>query len=233
MTRSQPGWKLYTTGSVGSQALLGIPRLQSLRAHYGDALRVAPFQRGDAPLVLVEIYPSLISDAVAAAREGDEIMDRAQVRVLARALSRLAPEVLDALLNEGDATEGWSLGVGQADALRAAAAAEDAPPLRNDCFALPPGVHWTPVAEALTHLRSRMQPVTGIEPVPLTAASGRIAAQDVLAARANPPLPNTAVDGYGFAGARGPGPHRLPLAPGRAAAGDRPGRSRRVRRSVS
>lgn len=52
---------------------------------------------------------------------------------------------------------------------------------------------------------------------------GRILAQDVTAIRANPPLPNTAVDGYGFAGGRGEGLHELPLMPGRAAAGDRPG----------
>lgn len=222
MTRSQPGWKLYTTGSVGSQALLGIPHLQSLREHYGDALRVAPFQRGDAPLVLVEVYPSLISDTVAAARSGNEILDRAQVRVMARALSRLAPETLDALLDEGDPVEGWSLGVGQADILRAAARA-DPPPLRNDCFALPPGVHWTPVEEALAHLRDRMQVVTPARTVELDKAMHRVAAGEVAALRANPPLPNTAVDGYGFAGARGEGTHRMKLAQGRAAAGDRPG----------
>ncbi|APE42631.1 molybdopterin molybdenumtransferase MoeA [Sulfitobacter alexandrii] len=223
MKRSQPGWKLYTTGSVGSQALLGIPRLQALREHYGDALRVAPFERGDAPLVLAEVYPSLISDVVADARREDEILDRAQVRVLATALSRLAPETLDALLREGDPVEGWSLGVGKADVLRAAARMEQAPLLRNDCFALPPGVKWTRVVEALAHLRERMQPVTDIETVSLGVAAGRIAARDISARRANPPLPNTAVDGYGFAGGRGEGTHRLPLAPGRAAAGDRPG----------
>lgn len=48
-------------------------------------------------------------------------------------------------------------------------------------------------------------------------------AEDVTAIRANPPLPNTAVDGYGFAGGRGEGLHEMPLVPGRAAAGDRPG----------
>ena len=31
------------------------------------------------------------------------------------------------------------------------------------------------------------------------------AAEDIIAARSNPPLPNTAVDGYGFAGGRGRG----------------------------
>ncbi|MEP1942902.1 MAG: molybdopterin-guanine dinucleotide biosynthesis protein B, partial [Sulfitobacter sp.] len=100
--------------------------------------------------------------------------------------------------------------------------ASAAPPLRNDCFALPQGVHWTPVEDALASLRDRLTCVTQIEMVPLAGCIGRIAAQDVIAARANPPLPNTAVDGYGFAGGRGAGPHRLPLVEGRAAAGDAP-----------
>jgi len=97
------------------------------------------------------------------------------------------------------------------------------PPLRNDCFALPPGVHWTPVREALDLLQSRLHAVTEQETLPVTDATGRILAEDVTAVRANPPLPNTAVDGYGFAGGRGTGLHELPLAAGRAAAGDRPG----------
>lgn len=97
------------------------------------------------------------------------------------------------------------------------------PPLRNDCFALPPGVHWTPVNEALDLLKNRLHPVTEAETLPAAEAGGRILAQDVTAIRANPPLPNTAVDGYGFAGGRGEGLHEMPLVAGRAAAGDRPG----------
>ncbi len=97
------------------------------------------------------------------------------------------------------------------------------PPLRNDCFALPPGVHWTPVNEALDLLKNRLHPVTEAETLPAADAGGRILAQDVTAIRANPPLPNTAVDGYGFAGGRGEGLHEMPLVAGRAAAGDRPG----------
>ncbi|MFC4671092.1 gephyrin-like molybdotransferase Glp [Seohaeicola nanhaiensis] len=94
-----------------------------------------------------------------------------------------------------------------------------APPLKNDCFALPPGIDWTPVDEALALLRDRLGPVTAVERVPLAQAAGRVLAEEAVALRSNPPQPNTAVDGYGFAGARDEGEHRLPLVAGRAAAG--------------
>ena len=95
------------------------------------------------------------------------------------------------------------------------------PPLRNDCFALPPGVNWTPVDEALALLRDRLTPVTAQESLPLMQAAGRVLAQDLTARRANPPLPNTAVDGYGFAAeaVAGQSEITLPLVAGRAAAG--------------
>ncbi len=93
------------------------------------------------------------------------------------------------------------------------------PPLRNDCFALPAGVNWTPVDDALALLRDRLAVVTGVESAPLMQAAGRILAEDVQAKRSNPPQPNTAVDGYGFAGPVADGPCVLPLVEGRAAAG--------------
>ena len=93
------------------------------------------------------------------------------------------------------------------------------PPLRNDCFALPAGTHWTPVDEALATLRARLGPVTSSEVLPLDQTLGRVLAEDVTALRSNPPLPNTAVDGYGFAGPIPEGPKVLPLIDGRAAAG--------------
>ncbi|WP_083100617.1 gephyrin-like molybdotransferase Glp [Pseudophaeobacter leonis] len=93
------------------------------------------------------------------------------------------------------------------------------PPLRNDCFALPAGVEWTPVDAALDMLRQRLDLVVGRESLPLADALGRVLAVDVVANRANPPLPNTAVDGYGFAGAVAEGAHVMPLVAGRAAAG--------------
>ncbi|SHK04282.1 molybdopterin molybdotransferase [Marinobacter antarcticus] len=94
-------------------------------------------------------------------------------------------------------------------------------PLRNDCFALPPGVNWTPVEEALERLRSRLHPVVGMErSVPLSQVSGRILANDVYAPRAHPPSSNSAVDGYAFAGPLTEVPCAMPLVDGRSAAGE-------------
>jgi len=94
-------------------------------------------------------------------------------------------------------------------------------PLRNDCFALPPGVNWTPVEEALERLHSRLHSVVGVEhAVPLSQVNGRILANDVQAPRAHPPSNNSAVDGYAFAGPLTDVPCTLPLINGRSAAGE-------------
>lgn len=92
--------------------------------------------------------------------------------------------------------------------------------LRNDCFALPPGVNWTPVDEALERLRSRLHPVVGVDrAVPLSEVNGRILASDVYAPRAHPPSSNSAVDGYAFAGPLTQVPCIMSLVDGRSAAG--------------
>lgn len=93
--------------------------------------------------------------------------------------------------------------------------------LRDDCFALPPGVDWTPVDEALARLRGAVQCVVGVEEVPLDNAAGRILAEPVIARRTNPPKANAAVDGYAFAWGSLAGATQadLALAEGRAAAG--------------
>ena len=93
--------------------------------------------------------------------------------------------------------------------------------LKNDCFALPPGVDWTPVPEALALLRGRMAPVTAMETVGLAAARGRVLAEAVRAPHATPPHDNAAVDGYALAHASltPEGEQRLTLLEGRAAAG--------------
>ena len=93
--------------------------------------------------------------------------------------------------------------------------------LRDDCFALPPGVEWTPVDTALARLHESLSCVTGIETVSLWQAEGRVLARPAVALRANPPAANAAVDGYEFAWAalRNADQGDLPLEPGRAAAG--------------
>ncbi|MEL7091052.1 MAG: gephyrin-like molybdotransferase Glp [Pseudomonadota bacterium] len=200
--------------TVGSQILMGLPMLSRLRRFEG--VGVWPFEGWQAPVVLAEIWPGLIEGAVA--EDDDDIRDRAQVRLLARALSRLPDETLTAWLAdtpEEAREEAWILGAGHADLLSGYAM----PRLRNDCFALPPGVHWTPVEDALADLKSRLRPVVGIEEVAAPAALGRVLATPVTAARSHPPRANTAVDGYGFAGAFPEGSHSLPLMPEVAAAG--------------
>ncbi len=96
-----------------------------------------------------------------------------------------------------------------------------APVMKDDCFALPPGVEWMPVDDALVHLESRLGPVVGTEKIAVPDADGRVLALGQKALRSNPPGANSAVDGYGFAHAStGDGPQVLPLVNGRAAAGE-------------
>lgn len=215
---AQSCWKLYTTGSVGSQAMLGLPRLHALRERYGATLSVAPFEAPETPIVLAEVYPSLLAAQIAERQEPGEIRDRAQVRVLAEALHG-AGAALGPMLREGDAEEGWILGLGHAAALGAEAPPAP-PPLRDDCFAMPAGVDWIPVDTALETLRAGLHPVAGATRLAVPEASGRVLAEPATTRRANPPEANAAVDGYGFAhAALPPGDPVLPLVAGRAAAG--------------
>jgi precorrin-8X/cobalt-precorrin-8 methylmutase len=78
-------WQLYGAGAVGSQAILGIAYLETLRSLFADRLAVWPFEtdfadRLEAPIILAEIYPSLA--AVDCGR--GEVKDSAQVRALAQ-----------------------------------------------------------------------------------------------------------------------------------------------------
>jgi molybdopterin-guanine dinucleotide biosynthesis protein B len=122
--RAQPVWKLYTTGSVGGQVLTGLPVIARLAARPGAA--VWPFDLPEGPLVLAEVYPSLIASAVSGATAPGDRKDQVQVRLLARALWRLAQSgALGPLLRDipdwqGRAEEGWILGAGRADVLAGA-----------------------------------------------------------------------------------------------------------------
>ncbi len=82
---TSPVWKLYTAGSVGSQALMGMPYAARLRKQNPD-FRLWPFETGWKPLtredvadvsgVIAEIYPSMIAHKA----QGSESNDAAQVR---------------------------------------------------------------------------------------------------------------------------------------------------------
>ncbi|MEM9811251.1 MAG: precorrin-8X methylmutase [Pseudomonadota bacterium] len=130
--RAQPVWKLYTTGSVGGQVLVGLPALETLRRAPGLAQDIAvwPFESGlavpDAPIVLAEIYPSLL------APDPGPIRDAGQVSATSRAFASLdaagelaplfggAPSLSPEMRAQIEAEEAWILGVGHEAALRAA-----------------------------------------------------------------------------------------------------------------
>ncbi|WP_297774072.1 gephyrin-like molybdotransferase Glp [uncultured Roseovarius sp.] len=214
-------WQLAGAGAVGSQVLMGLPVLHRLRVRFGSDVAVWPFEALTCPVVFAEIWPGLINPVVKEQEAAGGIRDAHQVRLMARALDRLNPESLAAMLEVDAPEEGWILGLEQENELMCAARDPlKPPPLRDDCFALPAGVDWTPVDEALRLLQDRLQPVVGQARVPLEQALGRVLAAPVAATRANPPEANTAVDGYGFAHASlGEGDQILPLVAGRAAAG--------------
>ncbi|WP_308860679.1 precorrin-8X methylmutase [Oceanibium sediminis] len=131
-------WQLAYAGAVGSQVLLGLPAIKALRedARLSGDISVWPLDGGfsvrQTPIVLAEVYPSLLQDAVRARVQHEEILDAAQTRVNAEAFARLdASGGLGALfeppvdLSAEDraiacAEEAWILGLGHEDALAAA-----------------------------------------------------------------------------------------------------------------
>ena len=123
-------WKTYYNGSVGGQAIMGIPLVRRLKDARGEAARVWPFETGFRPLteaelagvevVLAEVYPSMHK---VQALPG-EVKDQAQVRTTAEHFARLdeanklgalfAPPKgtpADVVL-DGEREEGWILGAG-------------------------------------------------------------------------------------------------------------------------
>jgi len=237
--RAAPGaqsvWKLGGPGAVGSQVLTGLPVLWRLRAGFAGQVAVWPFEAVEvAPVVLAEVFPSLLASEVRARLSaGGPVPDEVQVRLLAATLWHLQESgaglgaMFEAPPGDTVREEGWILGVGHEAALKAAAqmathtAPLTPPRLRDDCFAMPQGVEWVPVDAALARLRQVLVPLSEVETLPTAHAGGRVLAADTTARRANPPHANSAVDGYGFAhGAlNGSGPYTLPLVAGRAAAG--------------
>ncbi|MEZ6023158.1 MAG: cobalamin biosynthesis protein CbiG [Hyphomonadaceae bacterium] len=120
-----PIWKLYYQGSVGGQALTGLPVVKRLGE--GRATKFWPFETGWRPLaqsdldgveaVFAEIYPSLFD----AKPNAGEIKDAAQVRVACERFNALdekgqlgalfGPAKDDARRDVIENEEGWILGV--------------------------------------------------------------------------------------------------------------------------
>lgn len=117
--RAKSPWMLFNPGSVGSQSLLGLPMIHRLSQLAGVA--VWPFAPPDAPVVLAEVYPSLLAGPVAILANGEGLTaDQAQVRLLSRALYRLArADRLGPLFDAPPeaAEEGWILGAHHAPLL--------------------------------------------------------------------------------------------------------------------
>ena len=137
-TGAKTVWQLAYAGSVGSQMLLGLPALKCLAQDPRIAGRAAiwPFETGlqapEAPVVIAEVYPSLLRNEVRARQRDGEILDSAQVRVNAEAFARLdaggglapllagAPDLTPAERRIVEKEEAWILGLGHEEALKAA-----------------------------------------------------------------------------------------------------------------
>jgi precorrin-8X/cobalt-precorrin-8 methylmutase len=123
---AQPCWKLLGAGSVGGQALTGIPVVRALRddPRWIDRVRIWPFETGLQPpeqgaVVIAEVYPSLWAISPA----DGEPKDAAQVRSVARFFADSDRAGKLAALFAGDpsltpeqrlrveAEEAWTLGV--------------------------------------------------------------------------------------------------------------------------
>ena len=125
---SSPIWKLFYNGSVGGQAILGIPAVRRLKLARSEGVRVWPFETGfknldeadltGVDLVATEVYPSLFKTVPAPG----EVKDQAQVRTTAEHFARLdetgklgaafgpAATVSADIAAVAEREEGWVLG---------------------------------------------------------------------------------------------------------------------------
>lgn len=116
-------WQLLGAGAVGSQSLVGIPRLHDLCNRFRDRIEVWPFTTGFRPprldagaIVVAEVWPSMLDIG-----SHDEVRDAAQVTSTTRWLDDTdAADGLEALFSlemalemsaAAVAEEGWVLGV--------------------------------------------------------------------------------------------------------------------------
>jgi precorrin-8X/cobalt-precorrin-8 methylmutase len=152
---AQPCWKLLGAGSVGGQALTGIPIVRALRddPRWVDRARIWPFETGlQAPeqgaVVIAEVYPSLWAVSPA----NGEPKDAAQVRSVARFFAETDRAGGLAALFAGDPSltpeqrlrveteEAWTLGVTAA---------------RQRPIAVPPAASYPAPTLTLPRLRGR------------------------------------------------------------------------------
>jgi len=125
---SSPVWKLYYQGSVGGQAILGIPVVRRLKLARGDAMKVWPFETGwkalseadlaGVDVVAAEVYPSLLKITP----QPGEAKDLAQVRAVAEHFAKLdeagklgaafapAKDTAADVVLDAEREEGWVLG---------------------------------------------------------------------------------------------------------------------------
>ena len=123
-------WKTYYNGSVGGQAIMGIPVVRRLKDARGDAAKVWPFETGfkalseadlaDVEVVFAEVYPSMVKPQGVAG----EVKDLMQVRSLAEHFARLdeanklgdlfgpAKGTAAGVIAVAEREEGWILGAG-------------------------------------------------------------------------------------------------------------------------
>jgi hypothetical protein len=128
----QPVWKLYGVGSVGGQALIGIPAVLRLRSDpmLASVSRIWSFETGFTPaptseqgpaIIYAEIWPGLVPDPL---DPSIAIRDQAQVRAVVRWLAHLdtsnrlgalfvaPPDLPPEALARCQTEEGWILGSG-------------------------------------------------------------------------------------------------------------------------
>jgi molybdopterin molybdotransferase len=70
---------------------------------------------------------------------------------------------------------------------------------RENLNVVPNGTSWTSVDEALEHLRLSLKPILDFKIINVSDSLDYILYEDIFAKRSNPPVANTAVDGFGFA----------------------------------
>jgi molybdopterin molybdotransferase len=105
--------------------MTGMAVLERLRRAHPDQVSVWPFEPLERPVAFVEVWPSLVDEAVRAAMGPGLVKDAVQVRVLARAIARMQSQgtlaaVLDAVPGHARQEEGWIFGVGAEEELAAA-----------------------------------------------------------------------------------------------------------------